>query len=627
MNLTDSALNLLIVAVVLLHLLAAPHTKVEESFNIQATHDILIYGAPGFFSWGELRSTLAHKLSSFDHSAFPGAVPRTFLGPLILAEFSRYLVPVFGFQHAQLLARALLGLFNASALIFFKKQVQTACGSTAARWYAVLQASQFHIMFYASRTLPNMFAFGLSEYLALVHQIRPMNKSPPLLTILLATFAFGLLLPSKTPSRSYGRIKLSIMLFTFSAVVFRSEVALLLAINACWLLIIPIASLTQLIRPFAASFVLSLALSVPIDSYYWQKYLWPELWGFYYNVVQGSSSNWGTSPWHYYLASALPKLLLNPLTLILIAVALYSPATNRIAQRLVIPNLVFVAIYSLQPHKEARFIFYVVPPLTAAAALGAASLTPTYIPKDKSEKNKSNNDGPVFKQITILVVAFSVLGSFLISTGMLLTSSLNYPGGEALAVLKTIVQHDHVGTASPSLVTFHADVLSCMTGVTLFGVAGGDNVPTRHNFPDDSDLIVSDTCSANQGEPSAWLLLDKTEDERTLRTSDFWLRFDYLLMEDEAVVKGGQWETVAVVEGLAGIEILRPGVEAQQSEPVGVQRVGTGARYVALRDWARRLTGGWWLGPRLAPKIHIMKRIKETAAEADRAGKVTVVIA
>lgn len=153
----DTLFNVLIVAVVIVNLLAAPYTKVEESFNIQATHDVLVYGAP--------MTNINQKLQSYDHATFPGAVPRTFIGPLFLATFSQPFVALLGFQHAQLIARALLGLFNAAALVFFKTQLHGACGPSVSRWYAALQASQFHLIFYASRTLPNMFAFGLSKSL------------------------------------------------------------------------------------------------------------------------------------------------------------------------------------------------------------------------------------------------------------------------------------------------------------------------------------------------------------------------------------------------------------------------------------------------------------------------------
>ena len=59
--------------------------------------------------------------------------------------------------------RGVLGLCNALALISFGRSVQRVFGSTAAIWYALFQASQFHVIYYASRTLPNMFAFVFSK--------------------------------------------------------------------------------------------------------------------------------------------------------------------------------------------------------------------------------------------------------------------------------------------------------------------------------------------------------------------------------------------------------------------------------------------------------------------------------
>jgi alpha-1,6-mannosyltransferase len=155
-NCLDLALSALIPSLILFHLLLAPYTKVEESFNIQATHDVLVYGTP--------TSDVFKKLSStYDHFTFPGAVPRTFVGPVLLAGISQPFITFFGFEHAQFIVRAVLGLFNAVALLVMKRNVARAFGTPTARWYALLQASQFHVIFYASRTLPNMFAFGLSE--------------------------------------------------------------------------------------------------------------------------------------------------------------------------------------------------------------------------------------------------------------------------------------------------------------------------------------------------------------------------------------------------------------------------------------------------------------------------------
>jgi alpha-1,6-mannosyltransferase len=64
--------------VILLHLSYAPYTKVEESFNIQATHDILASG----ISWNRTGEFLR---TNYDHVEFPGSVPRTFVGAVVLA--------------------------------------------------------------------------------------------------------------------------------------------------------------------------------------------------------------------------------------------------------------------------------------------------------------------------------------------------------------------------------------------------------------------------------------------------------------------------------------------------------------------------------------------------------------
>lgn len=155
----DVLLSLLIPSLILVHLVAAPYTKVEESFNIQATHDILAYNTPTHDIGARLNAT-------YDHTLFPGVVPRTFVGAVLLAGIGRPIISLAGWTHAQSIVRAVLGLFNAFALLSYAAGVRRAFGRETARWYLVLQAAQFHVIYYASRTLPNMFAFGLCKLIA-----------------------------------------------------------------------------------------------------------------------------------------------------------------------------------------------------------------------------------------------------------------------------------------------------------------------------------------------------------------------------------------------------------------------------------------------------------------------------
>lgn len=82
---------------------------------------------------------------------------------MVLAGLGQPIVNLVGFDHAQTIVRGMLGLANAAAILVFARNFRRAYGRSAARWYLLLQASQFHVIFYASRTLPNMFAFGLSK--------------------------------------------------------------------------------------------------------------------------------------------------------------------------------------------------------------------------------------------------------------------------------------------------------------------------------------------------------------------------------------------------------------------------------------------------------------------------------
>ena len=200
---------------------------------------------------------------------------------------------------------------------------------------------------------------------------------------------------------------------------------------------------------------------------------------------------------------------------------------------------------------------------------------------------------------------------------MLLISSLNYPGGDAVSSFYEHIQTtnlaDSTGIPTKPL-KIHADVLTCMTGLTLFQ-QNTLGVPVQ---------ITPDA-------PFQW---DKTEKDVRLGWPKFWAEFDYVLVED-ATLALGQWEVVGWTSGFSGLELLRPGQDVSRSGEEaytewkemgpgtdmticnGCKEMGLGPKIAALRDWVRKITGGWWFGPKMTPKIRIMKQVKVARAQTE----------
>ena len=508
-RIVDAALACLIPTTILLHLVLSPYTKVEESFGLQATHDILTYGIP----WS---SKIATSIEQFDHVEFSGSVPRTFTGPLALAGASWPWLHVFKDADRQIVVRAVLGIFNAICLLWFRSGVVDAFGREAANWFVVFTASQFHLMYYASRTLPNFFAFGLTTIA--LHDLLPLSKN----------------LHSEPSMRRYHH---ALMLLTAVGVVFRSELALLLGSHTLYLLIQRRIEADPLedILPFGLiGALIGLGISVPIDSYFWQKFpIWPELTGFLYNFLSGKSSDWGVSPFHFYFTSSIPRLLFNPITYNLcIPLTFALPPLRKKMRDILFPNLFFVFLYSFQPHKEWRFIVYVIPPITAVAAAGASWI---WTRRGKTLVHR-------FLSLTLLA---SIFASFAASFGMLLISGLNYPGADALIRLHHLNKGHHNNGKELKV---HMDTFSCMTGITRF---------LQQQQPPSSE-------AHNASYVGPIWHYDKTENEEELLRPEFWLPFDWALAEEpERVI--GKWEIVDVAKGYSGIRLVKPSAQTAKS--------------------------------------------------------------
>ena len=532
-------MDLLLPAIILLHLLASPYTKVEESFNVQATHDILHYGIP-------LRNSSTALATRFDHVEFPGAVPRTFVGALLLAGTSMPLgALLLSPPSQQLLIRVLLGLANAAALRSLRKAVDTAFGRTAGRWFVLLQASQFHVMYYASRPLGNMFAFALT-------------------TLAQRNLVLVKAMASKSP-RSSLRRRMALYLLTIAAVVFRAEVAILLAVETAFLLVQQRVSLLNEVIPTGIlGALIGLVSTVGIDSFFWQQFpLWPEFAAFYYNAILGKSSDWGIEPFRFYIFNAIPRLLLNPVVwAVCIPFALSNKTLQRTSSQILLPHFVFITIYSLLPHKEWRFIIYSIPAFTVVASGTAGWCC--------ARQGKS-----LLYRAMVLLLSVSTLACFGVSIVSLYISSLSYPGGEALHRL-----HTYAAAEANSSVRVYMDNLACQTGVTRF----------------------------QQVNP-AWMY-DKTEDENTLRHPDFWQQFDYVLAETPESVLG-KWEPVEVVESFAGVT-LRPNREDDILPlPHSYSKVFYSLKslYSSLALFFRdKLTRGYWPSIKTRPRIWILQK-------------------
>lgn len=201
----------------------------------------------------------------------------------------------------------------------------------------------------------------------------------------------------------------------------------------------------------AVSGAASLALTVMIDSWFWQRWLWPEGEVLCFNTAQNRSSEWGIMPFHWYFTSALPRALLGGYPLALLGLAL----EPRVRLYVCVATA-YVTLYSFLPHKEVRFLLPILPVFNIAAAAAGARIW-------------QNRHKPAWL-FAGTAACLLVAGSLCASAVMLAVSRHNYPGGHALYELHQWQAGRLQGDQEP--VSVHIDVLPAMTGVSKFGEQG-----------------------------------------------------------------------------------------------------------------------------------------------------------
>ncbi|RWS31210.1 dol-P-Man:Man(7)GlcNAc(2)-PP-Dol alpha-1:6-mannosyltransferase-like protein [Leptotrombidium deliense] len=332
--------------------LLTPFTKVEESFSIQAIHDFLSIGFPKVYE--RTHSWLVHSAEHFncsldthlpkpsinysyhrwDHQDFPGVVSRSFVGPAVIAlltlPFSFIPQAIEDKFYVQIAARINLALLVVAGFNSYANAVGKKFGSTTRRALIVLSLTQFHFLYYASRPLPNTFA------------------------LILTLFATAFWIQK--------RFKRFIFLIALTVVIFRFETCLLFG----WILLYELfvtkeMSLKKLFAVGIPSGLFALCVTIGFDSLIWGKWLWPEGDGVYFNIYLNKSHEWGTQHFLWYFYSAIPRSLLLS--------SIFVPfCTKRCFKSLFIISFLFIFTYSFLPHKELRFIIYVVPILNTCAA-------------------------------------------------------------------------------------------------------------------------------------------------------------------------------------------------------------------------------------------------------------------
>lgn len=384
------------------HMITCPYTKVEESFNLQAIHDLLYHQT---------------NLSQYDHLEFPGVVPRTFLGPIFIAVIAAPFIAIinllqFNKFFAQYIVRMILAMAVLTSFHKFRTSVEMTFGRKVAVWFVVITSTQFHFMYYISRTLPNVF--GLIPTLLAFHYWMEHKH------------------------RKF------IVASAIAVIIFRSELAILLGLIIVSELMSQRLSIVKLLRYGIPIGFVVLTITVIVDSFFWQRILWPEGEVLQFNIYENKSSDWGISPFLWYFYSAIPRSMSSSLILVP-----FGCWFDRRVRLLLLPALGFVGLYSLLPHKELRFIIYVFPLLNVAAARACHYFW-------------ENRLKSVWRTVFALFIGGHLVINLCTTCLLLYISRFNYPGGQALHRL-------HVIEAYKNDANIHIDVFCAQTGISRFG--------------------------------------------------------------------------------------------------------------------------------------------------------------
>lgn len=485
---------LLLSSVAAIYIIQCPFNKVEESFNTQAVHDIVNIFPRRIPIFQNQQSKFSNPIYNdsfeepafrsqmpWDHTQFPGVVPRTFVGalvigiPLTLARTA--ITQIFtkkdnqGQEESDFTAQFVLQLgarFALSSLVvvslsILSKSIQRRYGIKYRIFFVIISVSQFHYLFYAGRFIPNTYAAVLANLF----------------------FASWI---GRRYSQAIVYVAVCVVIFRFDTAAFFG----LILLDAVFIKrVLPLTKLLQVGIPIG---VIAITTSFIIDSIFWGRPIWPEFAGFYFNVWLNKSHEWGIQPYFWYIDSCIPRIMLFTLPLMCLA-------EHKFTREYFIPVIAFIFTYSILPHKELRFILFVTPLLNLCAASGLANIQyvidsiiewipnikrkahrsskdPKTLDKNSNVKNKSAKRNyfsfALFLTLALIMLTANLICSFI----MCRVSSYNYPGGQAalsLGVNKELLdralelKRENPLSLSPrSKLAVYVNNLSAQTGFSRF---------------------------------------------------------------------------------------------------------------------------------------------------------------
>lgn len=477
----------LLLSIAALYIVHCPFNKVEESFNTQAIHDFVNLFPNSLPQKDHKFSRLTHSIGDdasyqeiairerlpWDHTLFPGVVPRTFVGalsvglPLKLAKYfmtngfindkssvneddEHDLTMQFVLQIGSRFALASIVVLSISAIT---RAIHKRYGLGFRLLFLITTIGQFHYMFYAGRFLPNTFA------------------------AIIANLVFASWI-----NRQYSK---SIMYIAFCVVVFRFDTAIFFG----WLLfdgvfIRKFLPLSRVLKVGIPAGLVSMLITFCVDSFFWTRPVWPELEGLHFNVWLNKSHEYGTAPYFWYIYDCLPRMLLASAPFIILG-------EHKITRDYLIPTLAFILTYSFLNHKELRFILFITPLLNICVTSGLMNvhyyMTKIYLRifKKNSATEKSFLVTTIFSFLVIGLFTANIFGCLILSR----ISSHNYPGGQAalsLGMTKELLDKaslsladknsikNNIGIQDPrSDVAVYVDNLAAQTGLSRFVQVNG----------------------------------------------------------------------------------------------------------------------------------------------------------